>query len=270
MALTCRRLSSAQESSRIIGEGQPSTDNIQTANQGTILILTVPDEKIEKIVARIAVPDINWKDKLVFHCSGLLSSSILDPLKKKGAQTASLHPIQSFPTKKTETDVFEKIYFGIEGDSKSLEQSKKIVGDLGGQSIIVERGDKPLYHAACSIASNFLIVLLDTSKFLLSQMGLEPQKALKILLPLVQGTLQNVKDIDADSSLTGPVVRGDKKSIEKHLLALKRFPAIHGSYIKLTAQALEIAKKEKKLHPQEIKKISALLEEQSLPLQDPH
>jgi len=259
-ALSCRTLSSAKESRQIIGKGIASTDNVQTARVGELVFLCLPDEEIAKVTSVLAGSDINWSKKFVFHCSGLIPSEVLKPLKSKGALTASLHPIQSFSQKKTEPTHFENIYFGLEGYSEALALSQKIVKQLGGHPLILQAKDKALYHAACSTASNFFVVLLDMAVFLLQQIGLQEEKALQMLLPLVKGTLHNVKKFDIRASLTGPVIRGDQKSIQKHLDALRNFSPYYETYKRLTAQALEMAKREKELSPQKIKALENLLE----------
>jgi predicted short-subunit dehydrogenase-like oxidoreductase (DUF2520 family) len=94
----------------------------------------------------------------------------------------------------------------------------------------------------------------------LKQIDLQEEKALQILLPLVKGTLHNVKKFNIQASLTGPVIRGDQKSIQKHLEALRNFPPYYETYTKLAAQALEMAKGEGKVSPQKIKALKNLLE----------
>jgi predicted short-subunit dehydrogenase-like oxidoreductase (DUF2520 family) len=259
-ALSCRTVSSADESRKLIGEGIASTDNIKTARAGKIIFLCLPDEEIEKVTRVLAGSDINWSKKFVFHCSGLIPSEVLKPLGAKGAFTASFHPIQSFAQKKTPPAQFENIYFGLEGCTEALALSQKIVRQLGSHPLILQPEDKAVYHAACSTASNFFVVLLEMAVSLLKQIDLKEEKALQILLPLVKGTLHNVKKFNTRTSLTGPVIRGDRKSIQKHLEVLRHFPPYYETYTKLASQALEMVKREKKISPQKIKVLKNLLE----------
>lgn len=259
-ALSCKRISSARESRQIIGEGEASTDNALTAREGDLVILCLPDEEIVKVAEELADSNVKWSKKYIFHSSGLLPSKILDPLRVQGALVASFHPIQSFSQKKTDPKYFENIYYGLEGGREALVLSQKIVHELGGHPIIIKEKDKSLYHAACSIASNFFVVLLDMATSLLKQTGLSEKEAFQALQPLVQGTLHNVKNLNIKDSLTGPVIRGDQESVRKHLKALRNIPLYYETYKKLAAQAVEIAKKEKKLTPQKIKALNNLLE----------
>lgn len=259
-AFSCKSLESARKSRKIIGRGKPLTDIREVASKGEIVFLCVPDGKIERIAKEIARSDIDWSRKTVFHCSGLLPSQILSPLKKKGALTASFHPVQSFPAKSAEIKQFKGIYFGLEGCREAISLAKTIVRNLGGRALILQPSDKPLYHAACSMASNFLVVLLDTAASLLAHLGFE-EESFKILFPLVKGTLHNVKKFNISSSLTGPLVRGDRKSLGMHLESLRPLPSHREIYSALAKQALEIARKDKKLTSQKIRALKKLLED---------
>jgi len=259
-AFSCRKMSSARSSEKIIGGGQPSTDTVDTARQGKLVFLCLPDKAIEPVSRYLYQSTLDWSKKYVFHTSGLLSSSLLRTLKRKGAFTASFHPIQSFAQKTADLKQFEGIYYGLEGCPEALLLAQKIVRHLGGHALLIKPKDKPLYHAACSMASNLFVVLVETASSLLKKTGLEEDPS-RILFPLVQGTLHNVKKLDISAALTGPVVRGDRASIERHLRALRAFPNHRRIYTTLASQALAIVKKDRRLSTEDIKALKTLLEE---------
>jgi predicted short-subunit dehydrogenase-like oxidoreductase (DUF2520 family) len=259
-SLSCKTARSAKESRTIIGQGKASVDNIQTAKSGDILFLCLPDDEILKVAKELDSANINWSERYIFHCSGLLSSKVLKPFSAKGASAASIHPIQSFAHKKSPPGQFENIYFGLEGEIEALKMSQEIIERLGGRSLIIKAKDKAVYHAACSIASNFFVVLLDIASTLLTRIDIPEEQAFQALYPLVKGTLHNVKKFNIRSSLTGPVMRGERESVEKHLEALRKFPPNDETYSNLASSALEIARKEKKLSSQKIKALKDLLE----------
>lgn len=259
-AISDRDLSQARESHQLIGQGVYVDDNGYAARLGQWIILTVPDDAIGTVAKEIGSLDISWEDKFVFHCSGLQSTESLNPLEKKGALVASIHPIQSFPKKKPNPAAFQNIFFGLEGKGEALEWAKKISLQLGGKFFIIEAQNKPLYHTACSMASNFLVTLLDAAIEMLEQAGLTRSEASKILLPLVQGTLQNVKKFDAGAALTGPVARGDSETIARHLDALQRTPELRDLYTTLAIRSLQLARKEKKMPEKFFRALKILLE----------
>jgi len=191
----------------------------------------------------------------------MLSSLALEPLQRLGALTASLHPMQSFASKNLKPGAFQEIYFGMEGDAQALSLAQEITQALGAKHLILKPEDKPLYHAASSAASNFLVVLFDIAVRLLSEITKSEEEASAMLFPLVQGTLQNVKEFDTSGALTGPIIRGDKITLKKHLEAIQAFPEQKKIYLHLAAEALRMAGRSKQLLPHELKEMKALLEE---------
>lgn len=258
-ALSDKNLSSAQQSHQFFGQGKVTDDNRIAARFGQWVILTVPDDEIEAVAEELADSSLEWQDRFVFHCSGLHTSESLKSLEMKGALAASLHPVQSFPQKKPDPGAFKDIFFGLEGKQKALNLAIGITRQLGGKFFIIDAPDKPLYHIACSMASNFLATLLDTATEVLSQIGLSKSTASQVLFPLVQGTLQNVNKFNAGTALTGPVTRGDEKTIAKHLEALQKYPELRNLYAIIAYRSLQIAKREKNLTDEKIKILEALL-----------
>jgi predicted short-subunit dehydrogenase-like oxidoreductase (DUF2520 family) len=259
-ALSCRSKNSVEESRQKIGHGIPSTDNVQTADKGEIIFLTVPDDEIERVVKELESSPLDWEGKVVLHCSGLLTSKALDPLKSKGAYTASVHPCLSFPKKQNKHDIFQNIFFALEGDEIAVAVTKNIVNKIGALHFIIRSENKACYHTACSMASNMSVVLLYTAISLLSECGIGENEAKKVLWPLVEGTLHNVNKIDILSALTGPVARGDLTTIKKHLAELNKFPSSRQIYLDLAKQALEMAKRRNKVVGEKISAMEALLE----------
>ncbi len=257
-ALTCRRLASARESRRIIGQGKALTDNSEAASRADVIFLCLPDREIRKAAVALSRADIDWTPKIMFHTSGLLAADVLGPLREKGARVAAFHPVQSFPSKKTPTSRFRGIFFGLEGDREAVSLAKKLIRQLGGRVQIVPPEARPLYHAACSLASNDFVILLDAAARLLTEAGLKQKEPLEILLPLVEGTLQNVKIFDVSAALTGPVVRGDRATVQSHLDALDSHPLLREAHKTLGRLALEIAKK-RGLSPLKIRALKNLL-----------
>lgn len=257
-ALTCRRKAAALKSRAIIGQGRVLTDNKAAARQAEVIFLCLPDEALPGAAKQLARSRGGWAGKIFFHTSGLLPARVLEPLREKGASIASFHPIQAFPSKTIPPAHFRSIYFGLEGDKGAVGLAKTLVRRLGGRVLIIPEEAKPFYHAAFSFASNFLVVLLDAAVFLLKKANVSEDKAAGMLLPLLQGTLHNVKELDTASSLTGPLVRGDLASVRTHLEALERWPQYAEVYRKMSLLGLEMIEG-KGLRPQKLRALKNVL-----------
>jgi predicted short-subunit dehydrogenase-like oxidoreductase (DUF2520 family) len=258
-ALTCRRLKSAEESRAIIGQGSAMTDNAAAARRGEVIFLCLPDEAIPRVATRLAKARVDWAGKTVFHTSGLQPSRVLEALRKKGAQVASLHPVQAFADKRSRPSHFHGISFGLEGDKRALALAKGLVRRLGGRAVVIPEEAKPLYHAAFTFASNFTVILFEAAVELLARAKIPRDVAARMLSPLLEGTLHNVKKLDTGGSLTGPLVRGDAASVAAHLAALAVWPEMAEAYRKVSLLGLETARKSG-LSPEKVKALRTRLE----------
>lgn len=263
-AVACRRLASALESRAIIGQGRALTDAAEAAARGEIIILALPDGRIAAAAARLARAPIDWTRRTVLHTSGRLTAAALEPLRARGAAVASFHPAQAFPDKRTPPSRFRGITFGVEGDPKGLALARRLSRSLGGHALEISADTKPLYHAACILASNHAVLLWQTAAEWLNRAGVAAPEAGRLIGRLAEGTLLNVKKLDPEAALTGPIVRGDMETVEAHLQALARFSPRHVRlYRELGLAALGIAKK-RGLSARKLKALRELMEDRSL------
>jgi predicted short-subunit dehydrogenase-like oxidoreductase (DUF2520 family) len=259
-AIVDRDARAARESRRMIGGGRASTSLAAAARAAGTVIVAVPDDAIAGIARDLARAGGSWPGRDVFHTSGIVTAGALDPLAARGARVASLHPVQSFPRKDLPAAVFRGITWGVEGSSEAVEAATAIVRALGGHVLLLAARDKALYHAACVLASNALVALEWTAAGLLHKAGLAESAAVRTLLPLVQGTLQNVKSLGLEKALTGPILRGDVETVRRHLKAVKGDPDARRVYKVLGGQVLRLAASGNGLSAGKIRSLRRLLE----------
>ncbi|MDR2736184.1 MAG: DUF2520 domain-containing protein [Gracilibacteraceae bacterium] len=137
-----------------------------------------------------------------------------------GWRYAGVHPYRAFASIVDGIDSMEGTHFGIDGsDEQAVFCGEEIVRVLGGVAYRVPEGGKTLYHGAAVIASNYLVTLASIGVELLERISLTPGESLELLLPLMQGTLDNLRTGGLDV-LTGPVARGDTEVVGRHLREL--------------------------------------------------
>ncbi len=199
-----------------------------------VVLVTVTDTALSEVAATLAAQASDWSGRVVAHASGALTCNVLAPLHDCGAITGSLHPIQSFPAAGLPPEALHAIGCGIEGDDSFVECITPLVDTLGWRALRVPTDAKPLYHAACVVAGNFLTVLCDDASTLLGAATGSPHP-LTHLIPMMRQilcTLETTAPIDA---LTGPAARGDSATIDRHLQALSStHPELHAMYVTLT------------------------------------
>ena len=177
-----------------------------------------------------------WKNKIVFHSSGALSSDVLAPLKRKGAHTASLHPMMTFVPGATPR--MEEVPFAVEGDSRGAAAARKIVRDLGAEAFSIRKAAKTLYHALGSFSSPLLVAALATAERVGRASGLSASQTRRVMGPIVRQTLKNYQERGAATAYGGPMKRGDINTVLRHLKELQRVPGAREVYRALVKSAL--------------------------------
>lgn len=207
-----------------------------------ILFITTPDSAIKTLVSEMAAEDAFTAGQLVIHMSGAHSSELLNPAREYGAEALSIHPLQSFANVETAIKNLPGSMFSLEGDADAYFLGIEIVENLGGNYFFIDRQAKPLYHAGACAVSNYLVAVIDLGIKLLEKTGLPREMAVTSLMPLINGTISNVKASGVPAALTGPISRGDFETVYNHLTCMEGMePGLLDLYSCLGYYTAEIA-----------------------------
>ena len=209
-------LASAQRAVDFIGSGSAvSMADLQPAD---IWLIATPDGQIKLVYEQLKATGILHNNAIVFHCSGAIGSSVLysDDVK---INVASVHPIHSFADPQKSLKDFSGSHCAIEGQANAVTTLKGLFEDIGAIPFIIDSQHKALYHTATVMACNYLVSLLEASQQILATAGVDGCDG-NPLESLIRQTLDNYLSTDATSALTGPIARGDTKTITSHLQAL--------------------------------------------------
>jgi len=215
---------------------------IEVARLSEIVFLTTNDGVIAEVTRQLADAGCFKPGQAVIHMSGALTSEVLIPAARQGACSLSVHPLQSFAAIEQAINILPGSVFSIEGDLAGFPLATQIVEDLEGEFFFIDKKAKPLYHAGACVVSNYLVTVIDFGCRLLEAAGIPKDKALPALLPLIDGTLKNIRKIGIPQALTGPIARGDIATIQKHLLTMEEVaPELLALYQFLGRQTVEVA-----------------------------
>ncbi len=182
----------------------PLTSPGDAALGADVVVIAVPDDALASVAAVVA--NGLRPGAAVIHTSGLHGVA---PLRPCGPRIAAIHPAQAIPTPKAD---LSGVWFGVTCDAPMSEFSGWFVAQLGGIPLPIAEDQRPLYHAALVMASNFAVAIAGDAEDLL------PDR--RVLGPLLRQTVDNVIQMGADAALTGPIVRGDAGTVRAHLAAL--------------------------------------------------
>ena len=231
----------------------------QLVQEADVIFITTPDGVIGEVAAKIK--GMALASQAILHMSGSFTSEILSPLREKGVAIGSLHPLQSFATPEQAVVNLPGSYFTYEGDVCLVEWVSQLVRDFGGLlKILPSPETKIIYHAGACIASNYLVALAELGMECLQHAGFAGDEAQQALLPLMQGTLNNISRMSLPQALTGPISRGDLGVVADHVKALEHeLPEVQSSYCVLAPVLANMARQSGKLSATQYRELMRII-----------
>jgi predicted short-subunit dehydrogenase-like oxidoreductase (DUF2520 family) len=177
------------------------------------LLLCVPDAEIGAAARAVA-----GAAPFTGHTSG---ATPLSAMAAAGTGLFGLHPLQSF-TGEEPPGAFAGAGCAISGSTAdALGLARRLAEDLGMNAFEIDDEGRAAYHAAASVASNFLVTLEAAAERVAAGAGLEPAEARALLAPLVLRTARNWAELGPERALTGPVARGDEATVAAQRAAVE-------------------------------------------------
>ena len=178
-----------------LGRGeQPAAD---------VVLLCVPDAEIANAAAAADA-------RFVGHVSGATPLDAVD---------FGLHPLQTVTGPDTS---FDGCGCAIAGSSpEALELARALALAARMEPFEIDDSARAAYHAAASIASNFLVTLEWMAERVAAAAGIDGADARRMLAPLVRRTVDNWVELGPADALTGPVARGDEVTVQRQRKAIE-------------------------------------------------
>jgi predicted short-subunit dehydrogenase-like oxidoreductase (DUF2520 family) len=200
-----------------LGESLPThtTGRELACGEADLVVVCVPDRAIREVAE--AIPPGPW----IAHTSGVSSVAALASHERRFA----LHPLQTF-TLERGPEQLDGAWAAVSGETDAaVAAGFELARLLRLEPFKLADDERPLYHAGATFAASFLVTLHDVASELMEAAG-APAEALE---PLMRRTMEN------GFAPTGPLVRGDWDTVERHLEAIRaRRPQVAPLYRALT------------------------------------
>lgn len=232
----------ARAGHNVIAELHRDDDPSPIAN-ANVVVIAVPDDALARAAA--LVTRLGRPGAVVMHTCGIAG---LEPLDGCGPLLAAVHPAVPVATSDQSLD---GAVFGVTCGDDLRAWCAGFVADLGGRALFISPEQRPLYHAALVMASNFAVALAGDAAALLGEH--------EMIVPLLRATVENIATLGPAAALTGPVARGDAGTLRAHLAALPR--ELIESYVANSRRALALAVSAGRLDEEAAARIEAALEE---------
>jgi predicted short-subunit dehydrogenase-like oxidoreductase (DUF2520 family) len=181
-------------------------DSVSDAARGVdLLVIATPDSEVGRVAAAVEPVDTT----VVIHLSGSLGLDVLDGHARRG----SLHPLMPLPNPTVGAERLRSgITFAVAGDWLT----RDLAAALGGRTIEVPDHARAAYHAAATIAANHQVALIGQVERVAASIGVP----LEAFAGLVRAATADALTLGPADALTGPAVRGDWETVERHRASL--------------------------------------------------
>jgi predicted short-subunit dehydrogenase-like oxidoreductase (DUF2520 family) len=199
-----------------------------------IIIVSVPDHKLTGVLEEIRYSE----GTLIAHTAGSFG---LDVFPETITDRGVLYPLQTFsPGRKID---FSGLPFIIESDLKQSEQTlTEIALSLGGKTHFMGVEMRRKLHLAAVFVCNFTNHMFTSGKEIADKSGI----SFDIFKHLIMETVSKALAEGPERSQTGPAVRNDRNTIEKHLELLSDSPGLKELYATITESIMKYYKKDQR------------------------
>ena len=231
-----------KEAERLASSASARVVSFQTASLDSDIVWVAVSDGAIASTAKLMAKLKGWRGQVILHSSGVLSSAELRALKLRGASVASAHPMMTFVPGKVPR--VEGVAWTLEGDRQATLVARKMVKNLNGVPLSINVKHKPLYHVFAAFLSPLLVVHLEAAARLAVEAGIPEDELSAVMRPIIEQTLQNYFEkkssgAGAGKAFSGPLIRGDVATIERHLRALRRHKEALDLYRSLVASAVK-------------------------------
>lgn len=217
-----RDIIKAEQLANSLYNSDPVDDLDFETSTSDVFIIAVPDDAIEVVARQLLVPT----NALVAHTSG---SQPIDILMGYDFEPAVFYPLQTF-TKGTELDI-QEVPFCIEAlNAESLKLVQALAKTVSRRVEIISSEQRKTLHLAAVFACNFSNHLFHLASNVLEADELE----FDLLHSLIAETVNKALEIGPARAQTGPAIRGDQRTMKKHLDLLVDNPELHNLYQQLS------------------------------------
>jgi predicted short-subunit dehydrogenase-like oxidoreductase (DUF2520 family) len=183
------------------------TNNFTDLAVADLYILAISDDAIAAVSSQLP-----FENRLVVHTAGSVSLNFIDPKNRRGV----FYPLQTF-SKNRAVD-FSEIPICIETDWEAdFEILEKVANALSNQVVKINEAQRQALHVSAVFANNFVNHLYQISNCICAENNIP----FDVLKPLILETANKVMSLSPAKAQTGPAVRNDTQTIEKHFLFLK-------------------------------------------------
>lgn len=206
-----------------------STDLKAIKNNSDVYLITVSDSAIEEVATQL-----NHTEKIIAHTCGSVSKNVLQHASEN---FGVLYPLQSL---RKEVDFKNDIPFLIDANNNTTKEFLLKLAVSISKNVGFANDDERLhYHLSAIVVSNFTNHLFAQAKKYCDENNID----FRLLMPLIEETVNRMHNYKPAEMQTGPAFRGDMITVQKHIELLNNSPQLQNIYKLMSESIIEFNKK---------------------------
>jgi predicted short-subunit dehydrogenase-like oxidoreductase (DUF2520 family) len=182
------------------------TTSFAALKEADVYVISVSDKAIEEVSNQIP-----FSNKLVVHTSGTIDYKAINAKNKRGV----FYPLQTF-SKNKELNM-QEVPFCLETENeRDYNLVENLAKSISNSVYKINGNQRKSLHISAVFVSNFVNHMYQIGDTLCT----ENNVPFTILQPLIEETANKIKSLAPIDAQTGPAIRNDEPTIEKHLEAL--------------------------------------------------
>lgn len=194
----------------------------QIGDDVDLVVVAVRDDAIEDVARRLAASRARPLSAAVIHVAGARGPEALAALSGRCAGIGRAHPLASFASRQSVPDLRGALWL-MDGERVAVARARRLGRALGCVPRRWPGVPPPAYHAAAALVANGAAALAAAAARVLVDAGAPPPEVAQALGVLLRSVAENVGRLGLPQALTGPVRRGDARTVSRHLGALSRW-----------------------------------------------
>ncbi len=163
----------SRERAETLLPGVPVADVPTVVAGAELVVLAVPDDALEDLVAGLAATGAWQAGQIVVHTSGRHGTRVLEPARRRLALPLALHPAMTFTGTAMDLDRLADCCFGVTADPELRPVAEALVLEMGGTPVWVAEEARVLYHCALAHGANHLVTLTSEAMEVLTRAGVD-------------------------------------------------------------------------------------------------
>jgi predicted short-subunit dehydrogenase-like oxidoreductase (DUF2520 family) len=192
------------------------------------IIIAVKDSDIHDVVTEIIVPD----RCSIFHTSGIQPMNILE--NAAAEHFGVLYPLQTF-TKGLKVNFKDTFFFLEANGDPALSVLQHLLKGISRNIYRTNSQQRSILHLSAVISSNFSNHMLVIAKSLMDGHNMD----YRLLENVVSSTVRKAFEMGPENGQTGPAVREDTDTINKHLKLLKDDREVQKIYARISEHIIK-------------------------------